>query len=265
MHERRPHNSGVWLTDELVLLTGKTASAWRYGRIRVISELADMELPRGGGIGPTWLVSLTRNGRRPRRADVVKVRRAFGMRDAEVDNHHPGNAIHLYLPVDSKHRVDCECKEDEQVIIEPDGYTWTTPREGPCRGCELVRLLGGSTRCPLHQGPQPLASHFDGLAKATRVWWSAWRPYRAHSVIHCATVTCMGTKLAGIAAALSRFLEMNLGSWIRLPANSTLEREFGVVAGEQLWLERVEARRCWAAAAHGLFSLRNRGNESGGK
>ena len=48
-------------------------------------------------------------------------------------------------------RVACECKEDEQVIAEPDGYKWTTPKDGPCRGCELARMLPGLRTCPLHQ------------------------------------------------------------------------------------------------------------------
>lgn len=67
---------------------------------------------------------------------------------SEVDNHHPGVAVHLWLPVDPAHRVTCECKDDEQTITEPDGYTWTTPVGGPCRGCELQQLLGHP--CTVH-------------------------------------------------------------------------------------------------------------------
>lgn len=43
-----------------------------------------------------------------------------------------------------------QCKATEIVVREPDGYTWTTPRNGPCRGyMSLVRSLTGRL-CPLH-------------------------------------------------------------------------------------------------------------------
>jgi hypothetical protein len=42
----------------------------------------------------------------------------------------------------------CECKEDERTVTEADGYSWTTPYEGPCRGCEFQRLT--RKPCPVH-------------------------------------------------------------------------------------------------------------------
>ncbi len=68
---------------------------------------------------------------------------------AEEDNHHPGNARHFWRPLDPSHRVDCECKEDEVLVTDADGYRWTNPQDGePCRGCDFESLTGKP--CPLH-------------------------------------------------------------------------------------------------------------------
>ncbi|MDQ3276599.1 MAG: hypothetical protein M3Q39_16610 [Actinomycetota bacterium] len=53
------------------------------------------------------------------------------------------------LPVDPDRRVDCECKLDEQTIVEADGYQWTTPADGPCRGCEFELTIGKP--CTIHR------------------------------------------------------------------------------------------------------------------
>lgn len=149
--ERRPTLPG-WEQIPPPPLDGNVlaASAWTRSGARVISTLVLAELPDRSGIGPQWHISVTHKGKRPRDTDVRAMKRAFGMQSAEEDNHHPGMARNFFLPVDPKHRVDCECKEDEQVIVEPDGYTWTNPREGegPCRGCETQAAFGRP--CPLH-------------------------------------------------------------------------------------------------------------------
>ena len=80
------------------------------------------------------------------------------MLDAEQDNHHPGGACHFFQPVDPARRRDCECKVTEVVVTEPDGYQWTNPSDGPCRGCELGKLIP-SKPCPLHpagEGAEPI-------------------------------------------------------------------------------------------------------------
>lgn len=124
-------------------------SAWMYGHVLVVSALEVMRLPDGAGEGPQWHVSVSRRGRRPEPRDVAKALRDFGMLGAEEDNHHPGNARHFFLVVDPAHRVDCECKTDETVVADADGYAWTNPVDGPCRGCEIAPLL--RRPCPLHQ------------------------------------------------------------------------------------------------------------------
>lgn len=134
------------------------AEAWQRGPICVLSALTPAKAPDGSGdVIYQWHVSVSRRGKRPRPKDVARVRRSFGMLDAEEDNHHPGAARHLWMPVDASRRVDCECKATEETMVEPDGYTWTNPTaesgEG-CRGCDLARdmlLVGRSMPCPMHE------------------------------------------------------------------------------------------------------------------
>lgn len=123
-------------------------SAWRSGPILVTSELAELELPDRSGIGLQWQIAISANRKRPKPHHVRRALRAFGMQAAEQDNHHPGVAQHFFLVVDPAHRVDCECKTDEEIIIEPDGYRWTNPIEGECRGCTIAPLTGKP--CPIH-------------------------------------------------------------------------------------------------------------------
>ena len=130
-----------------------TGSAWRCGTLLVLSELAVAEYPDGDGSGPQWLVSVSASGKRPKPKQVRKALRAFGMVGAEIDTHHPGVAKHYWIPVDPTHRVDCQCKVDEETVRESDGYTWTTSADGECRGCELESLTGAP--CPRHSGSTP--------------------------------------------------------------------------------------------------------------
>jgi hypothetical protein len=129
---------------------GVTIEHYRLGLIYVTSSLQDAESPTGNGTVPQWLVAISATGKRPKAHHVRRALRAFGMVGAELDSHHPGVACHYWLPVDPAHRVDCQCKTDEDTIVEPDGYRWQNPRagEGECRGCELEALLGRP--CPIH-------------------------------------------------------------------------------------------------------------------
>ncbi|MBX3203214.1 MAG: hypothetical protein KF894_34135 [Labilithrix sp.] len=139
--------------------TGTASFAWIHetALAQVISSVQIADLPRSGTPGPQWHVSVTdRSTPHPRRASPKQIALAccaFDMLAAEEDNHHPGNARHFWLPVDPSERVDCECKTDETVVAEPDGYRWTNPADGPCRGCELektMRASGMERPCPIH-------------------------------------------------------------------------------------------------------------------
>lgn len=132
-------------------------SGWVYGKIRVISTLNVMEMPDNPAeTGLQWHISVSRNGRRPSDVDVLKARRAFCMKAAEEDNHHPGEVRHFMLVCDPARRVSCECKETEDLIVDKGGYKWSNPKDpASCRGCEYARLTRGKKPCPLH----PTADH----------------------------------------------------------------------------------------------------------
>ena len=152
LRERRPRGTAweeIPVPDVLGYFndTIRAVSMWESRRVRVISALEAAELPDKSGVGPQWHLSVTRGGLRPRAEDVERVLTAFGMRGAEEDNHHPGNARHFWMPVDADHRVDCQCKAEEE-FLDDDGYPWTNPREGSCRGCEIAPVTGRP--CPLH-------------------------------------------------------------------------------------------------------------------
>lgn len=154
IRERRP--SGHEWSRVAVSPTGST---WRSGPITVVSTLDLAELPDRAGAGLQWHVSITRGGRRPHATDVRRALRAFRMVGAEEDNHHPGAARHFWIVVDRAHRVECECKEDEVTVVEPDGYRWQNPEDAAeCRGCEWQLITGKP--CSIHgaAAPSPVSS-----------------------------------------------------------------------------------------------------------
>lgn len=117
---------------------------WRRGPLTVLSSCSVMDLPDGSGEqGPTWLVSITRAGERASDREVRRMLRDFGMDGARAD---------------PARRVDCECKESETVVVEPDGYAWSNANEPEaCRGCEHQRTmaaLGKTAPCRFHGGAE---------------------------------------------------------------------------------------------------------------
>lgn len=152
--ELRPRGAG-WVEDREAarVVRGTVAvSVWRSGSLSVVSSLVLADLPRGGGVGPQWHVSVSDGGARPRRDSVRRALAAFKMLGAEEDNHLPGRARHFWRPLDPAERIDCECKVTEVAVVEPDGHRWSNRREGPCRGCEGTVFTG--IPCPLHAVPR---------------------------------------------------------------------------------------------------------------
>ena len=140
------------------------ASAWATADgLLVLSSLDDAVLPGSDDqVGPTWIVStsrirvggsspLNRDARRPTDDDLRRVVAAFGLPAFDEDNHYPGVSRIVFCPLDERWRTACECKVTEALIVEPDGYTWTTPRDDNegCRGCEAERWRF-IERCPIH-------------------------------------------------------------------------------------------------------------------
>lgn len=152
--ERRPSSREWTETDVPVFLRRDphtiAISRWERGTVVALSALVRCELPDGSGrVGLTWHASVSRRGKRPLPRDVEHFRRDFGLLGAEEDNHHPGAARHYFMPLDERERRDCECKATETTLTEKDGYRWTNPKDGPCRGCEYARLSGKP--CPVHR------------------------------------------------------------------------------------------------------------------
>lgn len=134
LRERRP-SSNVWTRDRSPCApvsddpNTEAWSVWRSARLVVITTLVRAELPDGSGeVGLQWHLSIVRRqAARATDEDVMRTRRAFGLLEAEEDNHEPGRARHLWLPVDPARRVDCECKATEIVVTEPTGHQWSSP------------------------------------------------------------------------------------------------------------------------------------------
>lgn len=69
---------------------------------------------------------------RPSDVQLLSMLEAFAPRGAdgelawwEEDNHHPGNARHVFVPTGgSGERAACPCK-DEELVVESDGYTYS--------------------------------------------------------------------------------------------------------------------------------------------
>jgi hypothetical protein len=159
-HGRGWHETPLPAALEAQLRLGEHASCWLRRNVVAISTLELAELPDGSGeVGPQWHLSISSAQHRATAAQAARALEDFGLVGAEEDNHEPGIARHFWLPVDPARRRDCECKESEVTVVEPDGHRWTNPREGEgeCRGCEYEagpgRLIGRG--CPLHPEAAP--------------------------------------------------------------------------------------------------------------
>lgn len=159
--ELRPRR-GTWLkVDDRTVrrafkrtkLEGEALSVWTHpSGLAVSSALHDAEYPDGSGTGPQYLIAIScAADTRPTLEQCNQVLADFGMSDADEDNHYPGNTRQFWLPLDPAKRQACHCKEVEVTVTESDGYQWTTPENGPCRGCEFEGLTG--TPCPRHPKP----------------------------------------------------------------------------------------------------------------
>jgi hypothetical protein len=150
--EKRPKKRG-WVERSVPpevyrAATSTAISGWTCGPIFVLSTLAEMDMPDGDGTGPTWLVTISANRQRPAQWQVDKVLADFDMLEAEEDNHAPGRTRGFFLVVDPARRVPCPCK-DEELVTEPDGFTWARDTSGqPCIGCLTEAAFG--MPCPEH-------------------------------------------------------------------------------------------------------------------
>jgi hypothetical protein len=114
-----------------VKLPGETCRAYFNGKLMVLSGYGDMEYR--GLVVPQFHVSVSvpSEDRRATDDEIEAVRRDFDMEDAEEDNHQPGRIRNLFRPVHlPKGTVGmCDCKENEEVVTEPDGFEWSRSKE----------------------------------------------------------------------------------------------------------------------------------------
>jgi hypothetical protein len=158
LRERRPRKGSHWVEVGGPTIGDCPVSYWKRSGVTVISTLELAALPgQPDRIGLQWHVSASYKADRPSAEHVRRALRDFGMPGAALDNHEPGIAQHYWLVVDPADRRDCDCKESEAVLVEPDGYTWTNPHDSAeCRGC-AYEASTGIRRCPLHSSAGVLA------------------------------------------------------------------------------------------------------------
>lgn len=164
--EKRPHKVSGWREQKrhasgiAKYVEALSFSVWLRRGVMAVSALENAEAPDGTKeVIPQWHISFSKFNARCPDDEVRQALACFGLAGAEEDNHHPGGlARHFWMPLDPARRVDCECSVTETTVVEPDGYTSTTPKAGPCSGCELVAIkiaeFGEAPPCPLHpSGP----------------------------------------------------------------------------------------------------------------
>lgn len=108
---------------------GYAGETWVYQRqqIVVISAVEVATDTDGSSKGPEYHVSISRAGGRCTRNEARFVQKAFGMQDAEEDNHVPNGYVrNFWLPV-AEHLtgLECKCKATEPVMREDKGdFEW---------------------------------------------------------------------------------------------------------------------------------------------
>lgn len=124
---RRPSLESKWhRLPDFVDPDGHRAERWRRKSVLVLSSF--FIAPFRGRMRPQWHVSVSASGQRPNQEQLTMALRWFGMEFAEEDNHSSGVARHFFLIADlapGEAPGECECKEDEEIVVEPDGYTWS--------------------------------------------------------------------------------------------------------------------------------------------
>jgi len=101
--------------------------------VQVLSSAVEGEY-RGVILPQLHVSALVRTGpsseRRCTDDEIAEVRRAFDMEDAEEDNHSSSLHRNLFrvLALPRGETSQCGCKEDEETVVEPDGFTYQRPR-----------------------------------------------------------------------------------------------------------------------------------------
>ena len=108
---------------------GYEGRCWLYPEqgFTVISAVEVAKDPQDIDKGPEYHVSISRNRQRCTRNEARFVLKAFGMEDADEDNHVPGGFVrNFWMPV-AENLVGhvCPCKDDEPAMVEDKGdFVW---------------------------------------------------------------------------------------------------------------------------------------------
>lgn len=145
----RPRTGSGWrmlgtLTRHVRTVTPSTTEAlgWGYRDAQVVSSLCYVKGRWEWHVSVVRLKIVKEHRHAQPKQEMVhapdalmdRVRRDFGLAEAEEDNHGPGKFTRsLWLAVDPSHRVVCPCKADEEVETTPiEGggtYEWREDRE----------------------------------------------------------------------------------------------------------------------------------------
>lgn len=132
------HNKGKQRTATVI---------WQCGPIRVLADTSIYRSEVDGSLNPQHHLSVTTVNPftlRPERVSDVQFQEvidAFVPDGAwwEEDNHHPGNARHIFIPLYASHQQKCPCK-DEEIVVEEDGYTYSY--DGSYDKEQMANILG---------------------------------------------------------------------------------------------------------------------------
>jgi hypothetical protein len=135
--EKLWHQNPTWKRIQRSSAHTPGAEWWARGSLFVCSDrifTTPNSLPGCPDPLDTWLLTASRQYRGSimlaTDADIARVRHDFGCLDAEEDNHEANGMVRkLFLVVDPRFRMECECKEDETVHRRRDGYVYSQPKD----------------------------------------------------------------------------------------------------------------------------------------
>lgn len=124
--DRSWHHAMESLCQAASRQVGANTHCFRLPPLNVLSS-AEMAEYRGVVCPHNHISVSVSEDRRPTDAEMEKVRHDFDMHDAEEDNHQPGRIRNLFLPLHLPRGTVgiCDCKSDETVVTEADGFQWS--------------------------------------------------------------------------------------------------------------------------------------------
>jgi hypothetical protein len=129
---KRPAQGSGWIKVQDMppdFNLGYGGEMWAYPP-QHLCVISAVEAPRDPGqldLGPQYHVSVSRNQQRCNRNEARFAMKAFGMLDAEEDNHVPGGFVrNFWMPVADRFvGYVCPCVDDEPAMVEDKGdFVW---------------------------------------------------------------------------------------------------------------------------------------------